>query len=917
MSFRRAWRICWWCVGHGSRLLLWSIWIVLLLLLAGQIYFLSSRRIVLPEPVRRIVAEKLAEQGLRLDYRRGLMDLSGHLILENARFGPDSDTAPFATARSVYVHVDAWDLIIGEFNLKEVRVDGLDLYLPARLSLSAVDELVAERVDLAFKPHGNEIELSYLSGYIGRLPVEVHGRFHLPSISARPSVSPGDKARFDRLWPEIARYSQLLDNWLAAIDSPSLHLRIDEDTIDVSAEAQSLNLATIPGGPGGLLTGLRAHTTLPLRITPDTPVTLTGAVDSLNLPAGITARGLVFQLTSNAALQSPSASLQLASARWRKIETGPLAITAVQSAPKAFAADVSLAIAGGVWRVQGGVNDGTAAVSLDGVVGDATLAFAGALIDHDLSALLDPEQAAPLYARASFGPDWKLIEASGRLHSGSVRVGDAQLDETGTEFSYDGTHVLCDNLVLRQGESLAHGSYEMDAHTMDFRFLLTGGLRPMGISGWFHEWWSNFWATFDFSHSLPDADVDVRGRWGDLTATNVFVQAAGARTGLKGVEFDRVQTRLFLRPHWFDILHFEVARDAQGAQGHLARSMDLDKNTWTRMDFAVDSTLPLSTISELFPAESAELLEPYDFTTPPTLRLAGHVTSAASREGKNESIDIALNSSGPMTYHKFPLSDLVVQARLHGDLIDLPSLSVTFAGGHATGDANLWGAPDARRLAFNITLTNANLGAVVQTVSTLQPPAKPLSEKEAETARLRQQRLEGGRLDFKLKAEGAFADFYSFKGEGLGSITNAELGQLNLFGPISEALSGTFLNLGSFSLTTVEAPFKLNGERVRFRDLRVSGPSALILAKGSYLLRGGDLDFTTKIHPFDASNSLFGSAASFVLTPFSKAFEVKLQGTLSKPTWIFAYGPSRLFNTLTGNDGKAPDSATPAEKQTP
>ncbi len=902
---------------HGSRLFLWSIWLVLLLLLAAQAYVLSSRRITVPEPVRRIVAERLAAHGLRLDYGRGLMDLSGHLILEKVRFGPDASAAPLATADSLYLDVDPWDLLVGSLDVREVRIGGLALQAPSGPALLGSEEVLVDRVDFAIIPAGNEIELSYLTGYIGNLPVEAHGRFHLPELRA----DTGGKSAGGTLsagWHDLARHLRSARSLLAAADGPLLHLRLAGDRVDVSAEARSIDLGTLPGGHKGTLAGVRLRTTVPLPLSSLTPLTLSGTLDRLELPALETeVRGLVFELRTDGALSFPAVDLQLGSARWRKIEAGPLVATAVRPSPEAASADLALALAGGVWRVQGVMNNGTAGVSLDGFVGDATLAFAGALIDRDLSSLLDPDQAAPLHARASFGPGWKLAEASGRLHSGSVRVGAAQLDETGTEFTYDGTRALADALVLRQGASLAHGSYEMDTRTMDFRFLLTGGLRPMGIAGWFHEWWTNFWGTFDFSHSLPDADVDVQGRWGDLTATNVFVQAAGGRTGLKGVEFDRVRTRLFLRPHWFDILHFEVARDAQEARGSLARSLDLRQDTWTRMDFAVESTLPLTTIAQLFPGESAELLAPYDFTTPPSLRLGGHVTSSASTEGKHEAIDITLTSTGPMTYHKFPLSDLEVQARLRDDLIDLPSLSVIFAEGKATGDANLWGPSDARRLAFNITLTGANLGTVVQTVSTLQPSTTPVSEKEAEAARLRQQRLEGGRLDFKLKAEGAFADFYSFKGDGIGSITNAELGQLNLFGPVSEMLRGTFLNFSSFSLTTVDAPFKLNGDRVRFRDLRVSGPSALLLAKGSYQLRGGDLDFTTKIHPFDESTTLFGSAASFVFTPFSKVFEVKLQGTLSKPSWIFAYGPSRLLNTLTGNDA-APRETTPsADKKTP
>lgn len=904
-------------MGHGSRLFLWSIWLVLLLVLAGQIYVLSSRRIVVPEPVRRIVAEKLAGHGLRLDYSRGLMDFSGHLILEKARFGPANSAAPLVTADSVYLYVDPWGLLVGSLDVREIRIGGLSVQAPSGADLIGSEEVLIDRVDFALTPVGNEIKLSYLTGYIGNLPVEAHGRFHLPALRPRTGVKSAG-GTLSSGWDDLARHLRFTRSLLSAADKPLLHLHIDGGRLEVSAEAGSVDLSALPKGPKARIFNVRLRTTVPLSVSSKTPLTVFGTLDRLELPAlEGEARNLAFQLRTNGALSPAAVDLQLDSARWRKIETGPLAVTAGRPDSISASADLSLALAGGVWRVQAGLNEGSASVSLDGFVGDSTLAFAGGLIDRDLSTLLDPDQSAPLHARASFDRDWKLVEASGRLHSGSVRVGDAQLDETGTEFTYDGKRVLADNLVLRQGASLAHGSYEMDTHTMDFRFLLTGGLRPMGIAGWFHEWWPNFWATFDFSHSLPDADVDVQGRWGDLTATNVFVQATGGRTGLKGVEFDRVQTRLFLRPHWFDILNFEVARDGKGAQGHLARSLDLAKEQWTRMDFAVDSTLPLATISQLFPDESAELLAPYDFTTPPSLRLGGHVTSAASPDGKHESIDITLTSTGPMTYHKFPLSDLEVQARLRDDLIDLPSLSVIFADGKATGDANLWGAPDARRLAFNITLTGANLGTVVQTVSTLQPAAKPLSEKEAEVVRLRQERLEGGRLDFKLKAEGAFTDFYSFKGDGLGSITNAELGQLNLFGPLSEALKGTFLNFSSFSLTTVNAPFKLNGDQVRFRDLRVSGPSALLLAKGSYQLRGGDMDFTTKLHPFDESTSMFGSAASFVLSPFSKVFEVKLQGTLSKPSWIFSYGPSRLLNTLTGSDGSPPAATTSRETAKP
>lgn len=917
MNFRRAWHVCGWCALQGGRLCLWTAWLLLIAALAAQGYLLSLRSLPISGPLQRFVERRLAEEGLRLDYSQGSINFEGHLLLENVRLSASGSPAdPLATARFIYVHIDPWDLLAGRIDVKELRVEGLDLHLPAALSGKGIDETPASDINFALRTSGRQLELSYLSGYIGRLSVQAAGQLKLP---AKHPDRPAPGALMDRAvdtWTKIARQASQANVWLAAAENPELHILLTPADVSLAFDAASIDLGAFRPLSGGKVGSVRAFTRLPLAATLKTPLHITGSIDGAELPQGLSARDLAFDLRTAGGLKDVKIEARLGSARWREIESGPVILAANQTSRETVTADVSLGLAGGFWRVQVEANPGnqTAGIQLDGFVDDETLAFAGARIKRDLSALLDPVQAAPLHATALLSSGWKLKEAHGRLHSGSVRVGTVQLDETGTEFSYDGARVLCDSLVLRQGESLAHGSYEMDTKTMDFRFLLTGGLRPMGISGWFHDWWTNFWNTFDFDRGLPVADVDVQGRWGDRYGTHVFVQADAAGSGIKGVAFDRVSTRLFLRPQWFDIRHFEVAQGNRTAQGWFARSMDLshEKDAWLSMEFSVGSTLPLETISQLFKAESAELLAPYFFTVSPQMHLSGRVDSAGSPQGKHEQIDIDLVSSGPMTYHDFPLSDLKFKASVRDDRIQLPVIDVGFAGGQAGGNARLWGPATERHLAFDITLKQANLGAVTQAVSKLQPPVTAPADKDksSEAARVRMERLERGRLDFTLAAEGMLADFHSFKGSGRGAVTGAELAQLNLFGPLSEALSGSFINFGSFSLNTVEAPFVLDGERVHFEDLRVTGPSALLQAKGNYHLKGGRLDFTTKIHPFEESPSVVGSAVGFVLTPFTKVFEVKLQGTLSNPSWIFAYGPSRLLNTIAGEN--PPESAPPA-----
>jgi hypothetical protein len=927
MILRQAWKVSWWITRLSARTVLWAGWLLLLTVLAFQLHLLSSRHVALPEFVRHKIEERLATQGVRLELGGGRIDFGGHVRLDDVRVGPLSLEAPLATASSVYAHLDLFKLLIAQVEIDEVQVSGLDLHLPAIHSLSGVDEVMVGGVDLTVRLEGREIVLSHLGGYIRQIPLLVSGRLPKPREPAG-AVDPIDWIQtVTRGWLGLARQLQAADGYLSAFETPRLHLQLlpaagGATQARVEISASGIDVAKLPGGLTGQLRGVRLATTVPLDELGRRTLVLDGAVDSLKLPREISAEGLAFRLSGTPGgahgFDPRLLDLQLGSLRWREIEVGPLAATAAQPAPGRFDLALSLTLAGAPWSLHGSVEPGTgtAAVTLDGRVEAATLVFAGRQIGRELGGLLIPAQPAPLTVSASFGPGWKLTGARGRLHSGFVMVGGVPIDEAGTEFTYDGNRVVCDQLVLRLGDSLAHGSYEMDARTLDFRFLLTGGLRPMGIDKWFHSWWRDFWHTFTFNAALPVADVDVLGRWGDLTATQVFVQADCADTGLKGVAFDRLRTRLYLRPHWFDILHFDVALAGQGAQGWLSRAMDLKRNTWNAMEFDVDSTLPLETIVALFKEESAELLAPYQFSSPPKLRLSGRVDSAGSPAGKQERIDINLSSLGAMTYHGFPLADLKVNALLRDDRLELPMLAAVFAEGQAVGHATLQGPAEARRLAFDITLSKAKLGAVTQAVGQLQlkagaPPA-PVTEKPDKAARLRQERLDQGLFDFKLAAEGLYTDFFSFKGSGHAKVSGSELGQLNLFGPLSAALRGSFVNLGSFSLTTADAPFELQGDHVRFEELRISGPSALIQAKGYYRLRDGSLDFSTKVFPFDESSSVLGSAVGFVLTPLSKVLEVKLHGSLNNPTWVFAYGPSRLLNTLIGGDKPNPQETVPA-----
>jgi len=915
---RSTWQAGLWCTRKGCLMALWSLWLVMIATACLEFYVIRSDELSLPGPVRRLIERRLAEKGFEVTFTRATFDFSGRILLEHVAFGPTSTPSPLVTARSVYVKLDPLDLAIRRLDVEMLSASGVDFHLPAMMSPSGEDETLVSNVAFTLIPRGRVLRISHLTGRIAGLSVNVNGSLQLPASRETNTTSSALVDELVSAYLRSGRQAPALISRLAALESPTLDIDLlpAEDRIAIiraTLRADSLNLASVPQSQGAVTGPLTINAEIPLGGNASSVIRGDGCVSSLNAPGIATAKDLHFNLLG--LLRSPRGpfalkwiDLQLAAVRSRDVESGPMSLTIIPRRDGLLAVDLSTLLAGSPWKADAllDLKQSSGRVELDGRVDGALLGLAGDLAKHDLAALLVPAVPAPLHASATFLPGWKLEQAEGRLHSGPVLVGGVPLDETGTEFTYRDGRVLCDNLVLRQGESLAHGLYEMDTATFDFRFLLTGGLRPDGIAGWFHDWWTHFWNDFDFTKSVPVADVDVSGRWGSLSATRVFVQAEGAATGLRGAAFDRVNTRLFVRPQWDDILYFKVGQGAQTAEGSFARLTDLEKNAWSRMVFSVDSSLPLGTMEQLFGKDASELFSPYRFANAPRLKLSGHVESPVSPEGAHQQIDIALNSAGAASFHKFPLSDLVFTALYHDGALDLPSLSLGFADGRASGSAKVWGDGKDRRLSFDFALANANLGAAIRTLN-VTPEAKPKPGEKSLS-----ERLESGRLNLTLKAEGPYDDFYGFTGKGTADITGADLGQINLFGVLSELLKKTvILNFSSFSLEKLNAEFAVDGPLLKFGSLKITGPTAAIDAKGDYGLPDHKLDFKAKIFPLDESKYLVLSPIKLMLSPFSSALEVKLQGTLAKPDWVFLYGPTNLLRNLIGNPSPQPSSPNP------
>jgi hypothetical protein len=919
-------QLCAHCVGC---FVLWAGWLALIVALVIQGFIAFARELPVPEFALRRIEQRLADAGLRATFGAATFDPGGHLLLRDVRLSLGPVREPVVTAESVYLELDPWALLLRDVQIETVELSGAEFRVPALLSPSGQAEAVVSGVDATIKPaeRARGLEISHLTARVG--PLHVHARGHLP---ARPKTetTPSPEqwlAQAAQLYPRLSRDLAGRIAQLPTMEEARLALELsaEADGTSVWRSAFTAVAITIEASTGQPLAGITARdldTELILRRRageqPSLAFTCNIRADAVHDLARGDLRGLHARIAGSA---DPGAAsyqvhelllaadeaisrevtlhmprLELDVARWPEVSGG---ITAVFS--------------GAPWAVRaaGDPRARTGSIAFEGRLTPELVAFVSERARRDLGALLTCERPPTLAGTAAF-ESGRIQNARVQVDAGPVIAGRVPLDAASAVLQWNGTALVAEDLRLAVGASEARGRYEMDTETRDFRFLLDGRLQPEAINGWFREWWPRFWSRFEFGATPPAASVDVQGRWGAPLNTTVFVAADGAPARLQGAHFDRIRTRLFVRPGFTDVVEFIGDRDARQARGTFTRTADLTSGDWTKLTFDVEGDTDLEPAPALFGQLGASIIEPFNFTTPPRLHVTGELERADEDTQPTSDVRITGSSSGDWTFYRFPLRDMSFRAHLRNDVLLVDEIDVSFAGGRGTGRAELRGLDTERRLAFDLALNNARLGEGIRTLETWSAERK--GEQPPPVSRF-QQRVAAGRLDLALSAEGHYDDPYSLQGAGNAVISGAELGEIHMLGILSSLLRPTIFNFTTLQLDTARANFDLLGNRLDFGELRLTGPRAAIDARGGYRLDTKALSFAAKIRPFDASDSFLGATFGAVFTPLSSVLEVKLTGTIDQPAWSFAYGPTSLFRALTGDGPKPPElpkSAQPA-----
>ncbi|MCC6415072.1 MAG: hypothetical protein IT582_04100, partial [Opitutaceae bacterium] len=705
------------CLRGVGELGCWTLWLVLSLLLAFQLFIMVGRELPVPNFLLRSLEQRLESAGLNISFGHATFDPTGQVLVEDLQLIAPTFGEPIATARAVSLQLDPWALFDGRFEPSLIRASGVDLRIPAMLSESGASETLLSRGDVMIVPKGNTLELPQLTADFFGVAVSASGAIDLGGLPRATGDTPPLMRYLTSHYADICRRLALTRKHLAGLREGRVELGFAPSSklgaiVTLNLDGRGYVFA---GNPAFSIGPFRAGTRMPLWQRKPFIARITAVAEGLALPKDIRAGAVratvrarldwdkmafiarraeleIDRLTAQGVTTS-TLSGELRFDRWP--ETNINAIARVEAEPI---------------HLHGTINPITERASLRvaGRFDPALMNIISRRVGRDLRPFIDFGLAPEFDLALETGPAWTAPVLDGTVAARQVHAYHVTFDRIGGHVRVADGKFFGTAASAAIGTNFATGSYTHDFATHDFRFLLTGQLRPLDIRGWFHDWWPNFWDNLDFTAAAPDASVDVQGRWGHGDRTSVFVFAEAANPVINGAPLDHVTTLIYLRPYFYDAQQVSVRQGAGLAEGWFVRRHDPVTHELRRMDFDFNSTLPLDAVARLVGPEVAEVVAPFHFSTPLTLSAMGYVGGVGAAQ-PDRHIELHGQTQGEFTFQGFPLQGLNFSATDHNGDILIEPVSAGFALGTVSGRIRIQGPAQARMLGFDLGLKQGKL----------------------------------------------------------------------------------------------------------------------------------------------------------------------------------------------------------------
>lgn len=453
----------------------------------------------------------------------------------------------------------------------------------------------------------------------------------------------------------------------------------------------------------------------------------------------------------------------------------------------------------------------------------------------------------------------------------------------------------CARAVSTEGWIVDADIYQ-NLKTFDYKFMISGSLRPSAINHFMEEWWKDVFGDFKFVKDFPCADIVVYGTWGNPEFMDVYGFVSLQNAYRNNVLFDEASLVVWVNPariSIFDLYVRNADRTLTGALDWAYFSKKLDSYNENRI-FA-RSTLNREELIAMGGEKVKESLEILDFDEAPKISLNLLMKNPNREKNAPDIMNLDYECAGNTRAGKFELQNLKFKSYILGDDIYLSEMDFGIANGRGAGEVFVGKRDGKDYFSAKLNIEKANQQKFMDVLLGL---SKSPNEKKAvveDEAGFENSKY--GVLNANIDISG-FSDFLeSFKGKGEIFLENPKLATINIFGLFSRLTSVLRLPVGSFELSYAESPFEIEDAQISFDDIKITGPAAKIIGKARYDFGKDLINANLIFSPFSEVKTPLVSQIMSVVNPISSLAEVEVRGNFDNPDISINLRPLNVFKS--------------------
>lgn len=870
---------------------------MLLVLLFGLGLSIYYGEIPDPERLLKVLNSKLEEEGLKIHYDAISIDFTGDILIKNGRIDFTATNEPALEADQLFVDLNYPAFALGKTPFNNIRITGGRLYSPAIVSASGTNDNLIDQVNLSVSRRWSHWSIEFLTAKFQNLDIAVNG--DLSGLVHHLNFDKKKEKNPINLFSQYLRLSRLLSDQtknLRSLEAPRLHIGLHSPTsdtfaLDAELVAESVVREGFPlikgvhaSGSFQILPEVRTLAPFQLRASTVTETDLNAQVEDIHLTAWTdsTIESIDSVFPVNLRLTTGAINVYDTLFEHSLFDGQILTLDSAQGRLVTSVLEGALeATVEGNWKQQ------TAKGSLTGGI-NFTQIFDRPEFDK-LWKLRWSKQHRPAYIDIDFDYPGSLQEmkAQYRVETRDIDIIKTPFEWARVRGTLEGTYA-----DVYQLEGGGYGNdllctFRQDLTDPFYRFTMAGRFRPQDINPWWRDWWKNTFEYLEIKGELPWLDMAIRNTFTQKKQLTLFGFAEAENVGLKGMHFDKASVKMFIRPNYIDALELQLERPEGVASGQFQRQLELGKLKNVILD--INTSLDLEASMSLFGKAGLQIIEPYTWSGNPNLQITGEFNFEHNSNWQDLHFDIKTDQ--PMTVYDFPLDSLQVSGQYNRGDVLLEDIEFGFAGGIGAGDMSFLKQEDQSYFLFDLDIEDAELEETLSRIGRLKvvksddevPSKNP--KKESEPLR--------GKL--KVHTSGISPAGYGLDrvmAKGNIEVTEGNLAQIPLFGPLSSLMPLTTLRLNS-----ANAFFAWDNGKMTFPNLVMTGNSARLEGVGDFYTGSSNLDFQVRVFLLlETDIPLISNIIMPLFDPFSQMAAVNLKGSLTKPEWRFAMSPFNLFD---------------------